>query len=276
MSYDNLMNRDHHAPPGPSSRTPRAVPVAPSRLLAPLAAPRSLTADLVSRLTREIADGALPPGARLPTEQQMVAALGVSRTVVREAVAALKGDGLVVARQGAGVFVAEHAERRPFRIDPDALASLTNVLALMELRTGLEGEAAALAALRRTGPELRRLDQAMAALEAARKEGSDAAEADFAFHRAVMEATHNAYYRDFHRYLGQFILPRQSVRAMAVPPEERASHLARVQAEHQRIRDAIAARDDTSARDAALGHLRNSRERFGRLRAQIERRGPGG
>src|SRR5712672_943199 len=82
--------------------------------LRPLTAPRRLTHELVERLTAEIVSGKLPPGARLPTEQEMIAATGVSRTVVREAVAALRAEGLVVTRQGAGAFVAEGV-RRPFR-----------------------------------------------------------------------------------------------------------------------------------------------------------------
>src|SRR5687767_12511485 len=91
--------------------------------LRPIEAPRSLTHELVSRLTADITGGKLPPGAKLPTEQEMIAAMGVSRTVVREAVAALRADGLVVTRQGVGAFVANNASR-PFRIRFDELHSL--------------------------------------------------------------------------------------------------------------------------------------------------------
>ena len=62
------------------------------QLLQPLAAPRGLTAQLVARLTADITSGKLSPGSRLPTEQEMIAATGVSRTVIREAVAALRAD----------------------------------------------------------------------------------------------------------------------------------------------------------------------------------------
>src|SRR5262245_66681395 len=70
--------------------------------LGPLPAPRSLTHALIERLTSEITSGKLPTGARLPTEQELIAATGVSRTVVREAVAALRAEGLVTTRQGVG------------------------------------------------------------------------------------------------------------------------------------------------------------------------------
>ena len=107
-------------------------------LLAPLAPARRLTEDLVQRLRQQILSGALAPGAKLPTEQQLVASLGVSRTVVREAVAALRADGLVLTRQGVGAFVAEQNNNRPFRIDPDQLDSLQRVLDVMELRIAVE------------------------------------------------------------------------------------------------------------------------------------------
>jgi len=113
----------------------------------PLSARRSLTGELVVRLTDDITSGKIPPGSRLPTEQEMIAATGVSRTVVREAVAALRADGLVVTRQGVGAFVADHV-RRPFRVDFDESSSLRDVLNVMELRTGVEVEAAGLAAER--------------------------------------------------------------------------------------------------------------------------------
>ena len=117
-------------------------------------APRSLAHELVARLTADITAGKLPPGARLPTEQAMISAAGVSRTVVREAVAALRAEGLVVTRQGVGAFVASNA-RRPFRIDVDGLHTLREVLNVMELRTGIEVEAASLAAERGTPAQLR-------------------------------------------------------------------------------------------------------------------------
>ena len=81
-------------------------------------------------------------------------AMGVSRTVVREAVAALRAEGLVTTRQGSGAFVATDASRVPFRIDPEGLSSIGDVLEVMELRLAIEIEAAALAAERITPERL--------------------------------------------------------------------------------------------------------------------------
>ena len=107
----------------------------------PRVAARSLTHQLAAALTADIVEGRLPRGSRLPTEQELVLANGVSRTVVREAVAVLRADGLVVVRQGVGAFVAANV-RRPFRIDIEGLQSLRQAIEVMELRTGIEVEAA--------------------------------------------------------------------------------------------------------------------------------------
>src|SRR5262249_56713966 len=103
---------------------------------------RNRAGEVVQRTADAIGGGWLEPGARLPTEQELMAALGVSRTVVREAVAALRADGLVTTRQGSGAFVAADASRVPFRIDPDGLSSIGDVLEVMELRLATEVEAA--------------------------------------------------------------------------------------------------------------------------------------
>lgn len=97
-SYDDLTFRDDVKPL--TKPLPKRL-----ALLQPLDAPRRLTAELVARLTADITSGKLPPGSRLPTEQEMIAATGVSRTVIREAVAALRADRLVVMRQGAALLL---------------------------------------------------------------------------------------------------------------------------------------------------------------------------
>ena len=70
----------------------------------PLAAERKLSRGLFEQLAEQIKSGRLAPGARLPTEHALTRAARVSRTVVREAVAALRAEGLVITRQGVGAF----------------------------------------------------------------------------------------------------------------------------------------------------------------------------
>src|ERR1041384_4071256 len=159
-------------------------------LLKPIEAPRGLTAELVARLTADITSGKLPPGSRLPTEQEMIVATGVSRTVIREAVAALRADRLVVTRQGVGAFVAENV-RRPFRVDFDEHSSLRDVLNVMELRTGVEVEAAGLAAERASAAQIKKIGERFAAIDASIERGETAVDQDFTFHCEIADGTGN-------------------------------------------------------------------------------------
>src|SRR5260370_7367827 len=89
-----------------------------------LAPPKNLTVKLVDLLAAEITSGKLAPGARLPTEQEMMASFGVSRTVIREAVSALRSEGLGLTPQGVGAFLPPDLKGPPFPLHPDPLKSL--------------------------------------------------------------------------------------------------------------------------------------------------------
>jgi DNA-binding transcriptional regulator YhcF (GntR family) len=103
------------------------------------------TAQLANRIGGDIRSGRLRAGDRLPTEQELIAQFQVSRTVVREAMAALRTEGLIVSRQGAGVFVSDGTVGRPFRIASDELRSLEEVENVLQLRLAVEVEAAGIA-----------------------------------------------------------------------------------------------------------------------------------
>jgi DNA-binding FadR family transcriptional regulator len=238
-----------------------------SAILTPLGPPKNRTAEVVERLAAEIGSGRLSPGARLPTEQEMMTALGVSRTVVREAVAALRAQGLVTTRQGLGAFVAIDQQRRPFRIDPDGLKSLEAVVDLMELRLAVEVETAGLAAERATAKQLRAIGQALAAMDRAIARNESAIDEDYAFHRTIAEATGNTQFARFLEYLGRFIIPRQTVRMEPVRASGARAYREAFQQEHRLIHDAIQNHDSTAARAAMRQHLLKSRERYRKLAA---------
>lgn len=236
-------------------------------LLRPIQAPRGLTAEIVSRLTADIVSGKLLPGSRLPTEQEMIAATGVSRTVIREAVAALRADKLVVSRQGIGTFVAEKV-RRPYRVEFDEHSSLRDVLNVMELRTGIEVEAAGLAAERATPAQIRKITERFEAIQAAIDAGDNAVEEDFAFHCEIAEATNNPQFRIFLEYLGSVVIPRQTVWGRSAPLLRR-NNLTLFQREHARILAAIRTHDVQKARAAMHAHLGASRDRHQKLAAEL-------
>jgi GntR family transcriptional repressor for pyruvate dehydrogenase complex len=234
-------------------------------LLRPLRPARNLTEEVIARLKKEIGSGRLAPGARLPTEQELMAALGVSRTVVREAVAALRADGLITTRQGSGAYVAADVSRVPFRIDPERLSSIEDVLEVMELRLAIEVEAAALAA-QRIGPQsLTSIERVLAAIEAAVARGEAAINEDFAFHLAVAEASGNPRFAELLEFLGRHVIPRQSIRVAVSPQDEQRRYLARIQNEHRRIHDALRKGDPAEARRAMREHLTRSLKRYRRL-----------
>ncbi|MGH8725454.1 MAG: FadR/GntR family transcriptional regulator, partial [Burkholderiales bacterium] len=133
----------------------------------PVAAERKLSRRLFEQLAAQIRSGRFAPGARLPTEQALTRAARVSRTVVREAVAALRAEGLVVTRQGVGAFVSAEPQRAPFRIEPERMQSLDDILAVMELRLGVEIESAGLAAERASRAQVRAIGAALEAIEQA-------------------------------------------------------------------------------------------------------------
>jgi GntR family transcriptional regulator, transcriptional repressor for pyruvate dehydrogenase complex len=229
------------------------------------------TQELTQRLAAEILSGRLQPGARLPTEQELSLATGVSRTVVREAVAALRADGLVITHQGRGAFVPVDVGRRPFRIDPDRVRSAEDVLQILELRAGLEIEASGLAAERRTSDDLMQIDAALRAIEADIEAGGDAVDADFRFHLAIFRSVHNRHFPQFLQFLGNFIIPRQRINLTSGSDTERVRYLRKIQAEHVAIYDAIRLRDIKGARTAARRHLTNALRRYEKIGSRTSR-----
>lgn len=96
---------------------------------------RSLAQELVTVLSEQIRDGQLKRGDKLPTESAIMAAHGVSRTVVREAISRLQAAGQVETCHGIGTFVLDAPSPSGFRIDPASVVTLRDVLAILELRT---------------------------------------------------------------------------------------------------------------------------------------------
>ena len=111
-----------------------------------------LSEHVVSALRDQILGGQIAPGQKLPTEGQMTETFGVSRTVIREAVASLAADGLVEARQGAGVFVLEHPTLT-FGSFNQEIRKVSQAINVLEVRMGIEIESAGLAAVRRNAAQ---------------------------------------------------------------------------------------------------------------------------
>jgi GntR family transcriptional repressor for pyruvate dehydrogenase complex len=223
--------------------------------------PRTLAVTLVDALGDRIRDGRLAAGQKLPTEAAIMEEFGVSRTVVREAISKLQASGLVATRHGVGTFVVGLGDAAPFRIPPEQLGTLRDVIAVLELRIGVETEAAALAAQRRTPEKQAAKRAALAAFVLALEEGRDAVGPDFQFHLEIARATQNRHFAELMNSLGAQIIPRARLQTAEPLTPERRDYLRRVNGEHDSILDAISAQDPEAARAAMRTHLANSRER---------------
>jgi DNA-binding FadR family transcriptional regulator len=188
--------------------------------------------------------------------------------VVREAVAALRADGLVVTRQGVGAFVSAEPQRAPFRIEPERLQSLGDILSVMELRLGVEIESAGLAAERATRAQVRAIGAALEAIERAAQQGESAVDEDLAFHRAIAEATGNREFPRFLQFIGRHLIPRRTVSGLTERMGGSRAYLGLIQEEHRRIYQAIEAGDAKAAREAMRRHLTRSLERYRKLAAE--------
>jgi DNA-binding FadR family transcriptional regulator len=157
---------------------------------------------VIQHLRREIEQGTLAPGARIPAEAELTSQLGVSRTTLREAVVVLSHDGLVDVRQGSGTYVSA----RPLaRESLEQRLGRAAVLELHEVRHCLELEAARLAAVRRTDQEVVQLRQLLVDRDTAQRAGSNAqvVELDVAFHGLIAVASRNAVLADLYRTVTQ-------------------------------------------------------------------------
>ncbi|BAU74834.1 FadR/GntR family transcriptional regulator [Metapseudomonas furukawaii] len=215
--------------------------------------------DLVTDLTQRILLGKFRPGDKLPSENTLVREHGVSRTLVREALSKLQAAGLVEARHGVGTFVLERQPREGLRVGVESAASVRD---LLELRIGLESQAAALAARRRTDEQLVRMRQALDDYQDLAAAGDSVIEPDRRFHLLIAEATGNLYFTEILNQLGNALIPRNRM----APEERSGANLARhaylANLEHEAILNAIRRQDPDAARAAICLHLSNSRDRL--------------
>jgi DNA-binding FadR family transcriptional regulator len=222
---------------------------------------------LVSTVAAELRDSVrdqLSLGDKLPTEAALAERFGVSRTVIREAVATLRTEGLLETRQGSGIFVARTRQELVFRFARTA-AWEQHLRSIYELRFGLEVAAAGLAAIYRIDQDLQELQEALATMGAPDTRRA----ADLRFHTALAAASRNEHYERLLPLLaGELsVLIREAHRgsgAYRIPPGDF------LVAEHRAIHDAIFRQDPDAARAAMEAHLHNSARRF-----DIEIRGMG-
>ncbi|WP_176086694.1 FadR/GntR family transcriptional regulator [Martelella sp. HB161492] len=228
---------------------------------------RTRVSEIADDLRRGIEAGRFRPGDRLPSESELTRQHAVSRTVVREAFALLRTEGLVEARKGSGVFALDPAKaerRRPFA-DLD-MERLSGVIELFELRSAFEIAAAGLAAGRRSAAQIDAIVKAHEDVVQCFRDGRSPREADFAFHYSIAQASQNKRFPEFLSLIRPGIVPRVELEAHDGAPRPYVPNPQMV-AEHERIVDAIIEGNVAEAEAAMKVHLEGS---LGRYRAMLK------
>ncbi|MDQ0322631.1 GntR family transcriptional repressor for pyruvate dehydrogenase complex [Pararhizobium capsulatum DSM 1112] len=218
---------------------------------------------LVDRVFDQLMDriraGNYPPDSRLPGEHELSSMLGVSRPIVRDALARLREQGVVYARQGAGTFVS--AQGTPSaHLAYSPVKTIADIQRCYEFRLTIEPAAAFFAAKRRDETAIQKIAVALSDLREATNHHLHKADADFAFHRAVTEAANNHYYTASLDALKAHIAVGMHLHGLSLLGPRQG--LQQVFEEHDEIYRAVAEGRAQEARDLMHRHLEGSRDRL--------------
>jgi DNA-binding FadR family transcriptional regulator len=213
--------------------------------------------QVAHHLVQQLVSGEPPPGELLPSEQRLAENLGVSRTVIREALMMVSTKGLIEIEHGRGARVRRATEWNIF--DPAVIEALQNtggvgpILGnLLEVRRFIEVEAAALAAVRSDDGAPEALEKLVQEMELALKAPADYFRLDVAFHEQLFQAANNQVLVRLMEPVRDLLrAARMHVIAVSSPKSLRESLEG-----HRKILDAIRARDQDAARRAMTDHLR--------------------
>jgi DNA-binding FadR family transcriptional regulator len=206
-----------------------------------------------------VVSGRFAPGSALPPEATLCAELGVSRTVVREAVKSLVAKGLLSTGPKVGTRVLDADQWNWF--DPQVVSWLSKIglshdflRDLQELRRVVEPAAVRLAATRATAKDLEELEDAYAGMKHAIEFGGDYVTNDLRFHQGLLKACHNRMVIQMAKALG--VLLRTSFEISTAKPNGPASSLSM----HRAVLDAVVARQPEKAEKAILKLIDSARD----------------
>ncbi len=202
----------------------------------------------------------LSPNTRLPAESIIAKHFKVSRTVVREAIAILKKDGVLKSHKGSGTFIGERFKANPEMVNEATEQSAHALQNIIEVRRGIEAEIASLAAIRRTPGQLSNIEGALRKIKEVTDAGYSGVEEDVIFHTLIAQATGNPYWLKF---VNTFSYSLRAATSVTRANEDRRVDFAQqVQEEHEAIVTAIASGNTELARIAASNHMINAAQRL--------------
>jgi DNA-binding FadR family transcriptional regulator len=239
----------------------------------PIKKPReNLTEKVIHSIKAMIDAGELKAGDKLPTEPNMIQQFGVSRTVIREAIASLKADGLAEPRHGVGVFIRTPKKpKHELSLLLQHTDKISDAIEALELRTAVEIESAALAATRCSPAQEAEIYDHFYAFERKLLQGENTEKEDFDFHVAIAKATNNQHFVEFLTLIGRKTIPRARLREEAGLPRDPGVEK-RLNAEHKEILDAIMERDPERAQKAMRAHLSGGSNRYRALARAAQRK----
>lgn len=205
--------------------------------------------NVAERLREFIVQENLQPGERLPPERVLAERLAVSRTSVRQGLTALRVMGLVDIHHGAGAYLARSVTDLVPPIAADLVIANPELPAVGEVDSALEGEAARLAAARRTDADLDTIAATITAMAQANERGEDGVDADREFHSAIAAASHNPVLITILDSIAE------GTRMISAASLGRPGQTAQSLDTHRLIYDAIRDRDATEAGRLMLEHL---------------------
>jgi GntR family transcriptional repressor for pyruvate dehydrogenase complex len=225
--------------------------------------------EVVKQLTSLLTGGDLAPGSRLPPERQLAESLGVGRSAVREALAALEILGIVSVRPGSGTYMRDSmSELLPTALSWGLMLSASHTEQLIELRGGLEAQAAELAAQRIDEAGIEKLRRHVETMSENIDDFEKFIEADVRFHLQIATSSGNEVLRDL----------LQSVRSLLRLWVERglrnAGQAQEAYREHVAVFEAIAARDPRLAESSMRAHMKTAAARVGTVAAEVNHARP--
>ena len=215
--------------------------------------PKRIADQVFDQLHELILRGEIKPGEKIMTERELADAFQVSRTSVRDAISKLVVMGMLENRQGQGTFVSRPGGKSHAFIIKIMDTQNASYQDLLEIRMGLECNAAALAAQRALPADIDAMKKSLAQISREHQAGRLGSDADTVFHMAVAYATHNPLQvyimKQFHDFLAYVIKEN----LLALYREDKKFEA--VQQQHTQMMDAIKARDPMRAYMATKRHI---------------------
>ncbi|MBD2865599.1 FadR/GntR family transcriptional regulator [Paenibacillus oceani] len=216
---------------------------------------------VIDQIRKSVDLGELKSGDKLPSERELAEELSVSRAAVREAMSVLEAMRIVKVLPGVGIYIEEDPTKDLIaRMDEMVKVGNSDLISLLEVRQAIESQAAHLAAIRRRDSDLRALEEAYGNLKQSVERNEVAAEEDYDFHIAVVEATYNPMLMEAVKFLSEKFLAglyHSRSESIRIPGKS-----AIVLEEHWRIYRAIADKNAEQARKLMWEHLDNVKSRY--------------